>query len=441
MYSNTPPPSTLTSGSPGAAVQMADHNAPMAEHKCKCGVKTASKNALKEHWEEEYNKGNKHFHCGICMEFFYTPDAMIAHDRRASVHKVKQQVACPGCDAQFNSPGGLINHIERNLCTKIGSQAMAERREEKLAFARELQRRHFGMDPGKPEYALKIHRVGTVEEKSQVPFNFSRFVSSTVDGEYGNPSLSSFRPTASSTVRPNPLSFQTIQTEFPQLGARSDVPVPDVPTESSGNPWGQKKNLFPDAQPPIPPTADQLRSIQEPAKTKETAWPEHHPLNPKWNPSLYYVPVLDKYRCPIDRCPKSFSSSTGLGNHLQSAAHTNNWKVQCPMCMRWFDTTAALIQHAESQSVRCNLRKSEGFRHLLSQATGGMIDSTEKNADGTEKYQVTEEARKEWRSGPVSDLGSPVNAMGLGKENAVAESKNKLKSFDDDELKEPTLDW
>jgi hypothetical protein len=55
---------------------------------------------------------------------------------------------------------------------------------------------------------------------------------------------------------------------------------------------------------------------------------------------------------------------------------------------------AAITQHAESQGVRCTIRDTDGFRQFLDQLTAGIVDTTEKNADGTEKYTVPEEARE-----------------------------------------------
>ncbi|KAK4226217.1 hypothetical protein QBC38DRAFT_480966 [Podospora fimiseda] len=416
----------------------------MDEFKCKCGIQTESNEALLRHWEEEYNKRNRHFHCGKCMLLFNTPGAMNAHDRK--IHPVKQQICCPGCNEAFKLPGALVNHIEKNQCRRIGGQQMAERREEKLAFARELQRRHFGQDPGLEEQALKIHRVG---KNKQGDFNFTRFVSTTVDGAYGNPTLSSLRPTAGAGVRPGPLSFQTLRTdsEFPPVGGGQGnaVSTRNIPNENSGNnPWGQKKNLFPYGPPPSRPTPEQLKSIQDPAKNKLTAWLEHHPQNPNFNVNLYYCQILKKYKCPIERCYKSFPSAHGLRAHLTSPTHTGSWKVQCPICMRWFDTTTALVQHAESPSLRCDIRKSDGFRHFLHQATAGIVDATGRNEDGTEKYEVTDQARSEWGLPEKGKDGIPglESAMGSMSLEKSAESRNKFMDMkDDDELKEPAANW
>jgi hypothetical protein len=54
---------------------------------------------------------------------------------------------------------------------------------------------------------------------------------------------------------------------------------------------------------------------------------------------------------------------------------------------------AALTAHAESQGVRCVLRETSGYRQFLDQLTAGILDTTEKHVDGTEKYSVPAAAR------------------------------------------------
>jgi hypothetical protein len=54
---------------------------------------------------------------------------------------------------------------------------------------------------------------------------------------------------------------------------------------------------------------------------------------------------------------------------------------------------AAITAHAESQGVRCNLRETNGYRQFLDQLTTGIVDTTARNDDGTERYEVPDEAR------------------------------------------------
>lgn len=68
--------------------------------------------------------------------------------------------------------------------------------------------------------------------------------------------------------------------------------------------------------------------------------------------------------------------------------------MQCPHCYRWFNSMAAITQHAESQGVRCIIRATDGYRQFLDQLTAGIVDTTEKNNEGKEKYRVPQEARE-----------------------------------------------
>lgn len=72
--------------------------------------------------------------------------------------------------------------------------------------------------------------------------------------------------------------------------------------------------------------------------------------------------------------------------------------MQCPRCCNWFDSMSALMAHAESQSVRCRIRETDGYRQFMDQATAGILDTTEKHADGTEKYAVPDEARERFET-------------------------------------------
>jgi hypothetical protein len=202
----------------------------------------------------------------------------------------------------------LIDHIERNRCKRIRNDDYAARREEKLAFARELQRRHHGEDPNLPDN-LSVASLSLAESTatSQGPYNFTPFLSNAKDVPGGNRSLSSLRPKAESTMRPNPVTFTMKENEFPQLGDKPTGPFDGEPSDNKGKatagPWGQNKNLFPNALPAVRPSRETQEALQQPAQTKETAWPPHDPRNPKWDPAQYFVPYTRKYKCPHDRCP------------------------------------------------------------------------------------------------------------------------------------------
>ncbi len=223
-------------------------------------------------------------------------------------HAAKQDLACPGCDQRFVAAAGLIEHIERNRCKRIKNDDYAAQREDKLAFARELQRRHYGEAPD-PADELSVANLSVAETTAggKAPYNFTQFLSRAKDGTVGTPSLSSLRPKAEGTVRPNPVTFAVKEVEFPQLSAKQ----PEIHTgntsggtqKPTGNPWAQKKNLFPDAPAAVRPPPELQQALRQPAQAAGPAWAPHDPRDPKWDPAAYFVTYLGKYKCPHDRCP------------------------------------------------------------------------------------------------------------------------------------------
>ena len=124
---------------------------------------------------------------------------------------------------------------------------------------------------------------------------------------------------------------------------------------------------------------------------------------------------------------KSFKADLPFKRHLTSSAHTKEFKVQCPRCLRFFDDMTALVNHAESQGHKCGLRYSDNYRQFLSNVTGGLLDlSTESHQDGTLKYVVPKTAQEALTQKP--DLGD------RNKQN-MHEKIQRQKTFWDD--KEP----
>ncbi len=89
---------------------------------------------------------------------------------------------------------------------------------------------------------------------------------------------------------------------------------------------------------------------------------------------------------------KAFPSDRGLIAHLDSVAHQGPGKLQCPYCLKYFKSAAALTQHSESQSLRCGIRHTDEFRPFFDQLTGGVADVVGLHKDSTNRYEVTQEA-------------------------------------------------
>ncbi|KAK3897737.1 hypothetical protein C8A05DRAFT_47740 [Staphylotrichum tortipilum] len=377
-----------------------------------CKLEVGSNVALAAHWREHRDSGRRHFHCAQCMRFFHSEQAETRHHHE--FHAAKQDLACPGCHDRFVSAAGLMGHIEKNRCKRIKNNELAAQREKRLVFARELQRRHFGDDPALPPDNASVSASAAssmaATSGTRRAYNFTQFLSTARDvppaatpvapavtpvAPAVTPGLSALRPKADTTVRPNPVIFAMKTAELPQVAV--DHPTPSTPNQPA-NAWAQKKNLFPDAPTAVRPPPETLQALEEsarePARKPATpGWPPHDPRSPGWDPKQYFVSYINKYKCPHDRCPKSFPNAGNLRTHLLSDKHTSLIKVQCPRCCKWFDSTAALTAHAESQGVRCVLRETNGYRQFLDQLTAGILDTTERHHDGTDKYSVPAEAR------------------------------------------------
>lgn len=91
---------------------------------------------------------------------------------------------------------------------------------------------------------------------------------------------------------------------------------------------------------------------------------------------------------------KTFKSVGAFRAHLQTEGVHTVQRVQCPMCSRNFRTIEALVQHCESQSVRCHLRDSEEYEQFLDTLTGGLVGIEGRHVDLTVSYAVPADAAK-----------------------------------------------
>lgn len=90
-------------------------------------------------------------------------------------------------------------------------------------------------------------------------------------------------------------------------------------------------------------------------------------------------------------------------SHLRSTAHMEDTRVQCPACLRYFVSTSALTQHAESQATRCRVRDTDEYRIFIDQLTGGLADVQGRHTDDTVRYTVPEEAAAAFGGGMSSE--------------------------------------
>ncbi|KFY45928.1 hypothetical protein V495_02728 [Pseudogymnoascus sp. VKM F-4514 (FW-929)] len=121
------------------------------------------------------------------------------------------------------------------------------------------------------------------------------------------------------------------------------------------------------------------------AKPAAQYYHKHDPDQPGFNLETFRNPYSKKYKCAFAGCTKLLNSSQALYMHLQSNAHLTELST-CPTCLNQFNSGAALMQHLESQTNRCNARDGRHFRQLIDQVAAGMVDTAGTHDDNTHKF-------------------------------------------------------
>lgn len=134
----------------------------------------------------------------------------------------------------------------------------------------------------------------------------------------------------------------------------------------------------PAARPENPDPNASYAQIQ--TQSSKPRFPSHLELHRFWDS------IQGVYICPGNNCGARISNPSAFEAHLVSAAHVAQ-KVQCPSCLKKFKTTTALVAHAESGSVRCDLRNSTEYDLMLRQMTAGLISADGNWRDGSVKYE------------------------------------------------------
>ncbi|RDW94976.1 hypothetical protein BP5796_00739 [Coleophoma crateriformis] len=71
-------------------------------------------------------QSKKHVCCSVCARDFVTRDGLNKHYNL--MHAAQQNLKCPGCHETFTRVGGLINHIEHELCPVIDAERFEQER-------------------------------------------------------------------------------------------------------------------------------------------------------------------------------------------------------------------------------------------------------------------------------------------------------------------------
>ncbi|KAF1836292.1 hypothetical protein BDW02DRAFT_616512 [Decorospora gaudefroyi] len=99
------------------------------------------------------------------------------------------------------------------------------------------------------------------------------------------------------------------------------------------------------------------------------------PMSTDWMPEKFFDAVLDQYYCPFV-CEQTFPIAGDLNRHILKDHRVT--RMKCPRCLKYFQSSTALMAHCESHGSRCQINKAEDFNIFLDRLSGGFLGVEEK---------------------------------------------------------------
>ncbi|KAK2864975.1 hypothetical protein FQN49_004039 [Arthroderma sp. PD_2] len=107
----------------------------------------------------------------------------------------------------------------------------------------------------------------------------------------------------------------------------------------------------------------------------------------------FFSEVHGTYICP---CDTSFGTREELEQHIATGVHSAG-VTRCPVCLRMFRSSAALVAHCESATKRCKISQTRNFGQVIDEISGGVIGTAGRNDDGTVRFEAAPGAKAiEW---------------------------------------------
>jgi hypothetical protein len=122
-----------------------------------------------------------------------------------------------------------------------------------------------------------------------------------------------------------------------------------------------------------------------------------------WNPGNFIDRFTGEYICA---CAKRCLTKEAFENHVLAESQRARRmqyvptclydtiplltsRDRCPICLKIFKSTAAIIAHWESPSLKCDLSEDNTYAQIVEEVSGGMIQIGGYNGDGTIRYEAS----------------------------------------------------
>ncbi|CBF78605.1 hypothetical protein AN7330.2 [Aspergillus nidulans FGSC A4] len=98
-----------------------------------------------------------------------------------------------------------------------------------------------------------------------------------------------------------------------------------------------------------------------------------------WNPGNFIDVFTGEYVCA---CGKRCLTKEAFETHVLAESQGAR-RMQCPNCLKIFKSTAAIITHWESPSLKCDQSEADMYAQIVDEVSGGLIHIAGYNEDGT----------------------------------------------------------
>ncbi|KAF3009877.1 hypothetical protein E8E13_010738 [Curvularia kusanoi] len=349
--------------------------------------------------------------CRVCGQEFKSDSGLKRHIEKS--HKVPQKLACIGCGDTFYRACLFIEHLEYGHCKVISApQFQGHIIHKHLITALLKDGNAYARFQAKQARYEAAH--GDFEEEGGVCLTTDAL---EADEQIEDVKYAALRPDVSNKVSPDlhspypPLPSRarasynvdevasTIDTMSISHDDNSDTFVGSQQAAStyggsqyatstaSGRQlkvWSQNdgksasNTLFPNAK-PTPVSKEFSIAAHDEQMERDHGinimstrfW---DPQSPDWNPERFYDSVLGKYNCPFV-CERTWGTSAELNAHIRIDHRLG--RTKCPACLKYFNSSTALMTHCESRGSKCQINKCDDFNLFLDRLSGGFLAVSE----------------------------------------------------------------
>ncbi|PWY88917.1 hypothetical protein BO70DRAFT_359231 [Aspergillus heteromorphus CBS 117.55] len=317
-------------------------------------------------------QSEKHIVCPMCASEFRCEGGRDTHIR--NLHRAHQRVTCVGCKQKFNQASALVRHIEEDDCPEIPMTRLLHEQSKKFIIKEALRTGEGTGLPTLPDPEGVDESEGGVKLTGPLEAD---------DGiGLSHPSLINAPKGAFSSAM---LAFEDEE----KGGACAANPKSHADTAGKGKEKAQA--------PPAAFPGDENAPFGKQIDAGYTL----RLIDRNWDPTRFFSSLSGLYECP---CGKNFKDMRVFEHHmlaksnarpclpslvLHKPGYTPTYPLpRCPGCLRMFKSTAALVAHCESGTIRCNLNDGPKFGDIIDEVSGGFVKAVGLHTDGTVKYEA-----------------------------------------------------